>query len=55
MRFVRRFRDVGLGDVASVGGKNASLGELIAKLTPLGVSVPTASTWASDTPRSRSR
>lgn len=40
MRFIRRFRDVGLGDVALVGGKNASLGELIGKLAPLGVRVP---------------
>ncbi|HEY0961481.1 MAG TPA: phosphoenolpyruvate synthase [Pseudomonadales bacterium] len=37
-------------DVASVGGKNASLGEMIATLAPLGVSVPdgfavTAEAW----------
>lgn len=31
---------VGLGDIAEVGGKNASLGEMIAKLTPLGIRVP---------------
>lgn len=40
MRFVRSFRDVGLGDVGLVGGKNASLGELIAHLAPLGVAIP---------------
>jgi pyruvate,water dikinase len=40
MRFIRLFREIGLGDVASVGGKNASLGELITKLAPLGVNVP---------------
>jgi pyruvate,water dikinase len=40
MRFVRGFREVGLGDVGLVGGKNASLGELIANLEPLGVAVP---------------
>jgi pyruvate, water dikinase len=40
MRFVRPFRDLRLGDVPLVGGKNASLGELIAKLQPLGVRVP---------------
>ena len=40
MRFVRSFREVGLGDVALVGGKNASLGELIRGLERLGVAVP---------------
>jgi pyruvate, water dikinase len=40
MSFVRVFRDVRLGDVGSVGGKNASLGELLASLSPLGVRVP---------------
>jgi pyruvate,water dikinase len=40
MRFVRRFEDLRLVDVPSVGGKNASLGELISQLVPLGVRVP---------------
>ena len=40
MHFVRQLRELGLGDVALVGGKNASLGELIAELSPLGVRVP---------------
>ena len=40
MRFVRWFSDVGLPDVGLVGGKNASLGELIRSLSPLGVRVP---------------
>ena len=31
---------VGLGDLADVGGKNASLGELIQQLSPEGVNVP---------------
>ena len=31
--------DISLGDVASVGGKNASLGELFRALKPKGVSV----------------
>ena len=39
-RFVLPLREVGLGDVGRVGGKNASLGELIAELGPLGVAVP---------------
>jgi pyruvate,water dikinase len=40
MRYIRRFRDVGLDDVGLVGGKNASLGELFNNLAPLGVAVP---------------
>lgn len=40
MRFLKRFEDLRLADVPIVGGKNASLGELIAELTPLGVRVP---------------
>ncbi len=34
------FEDIGIDDVASVGGKNASLGEMISALTDLGVIVP---------------
>jgi len=34
------FRELDLSKLASVGGKNANLGELIANLTPLGVRVP---------------
>lgn len=37
---MRWFRELGIGDVAEVGGKNASLGELYRELTPLGVLVP---------------
>jgi len=40
MRFVRWFADVGLSDVALVGGKVASLGEMIRELAPLGIRVP---------------
>jgi pyruvate,water dikinase len=40
MAWTRPLRDVTLDDVASVGGKNASLGELLRELTPLGVQVP---------------
>jgi pyruvate,water dikinase len=39
--FILRFEDVGLGDVALVGGKNASLGELLRRLAPSGILVPT--------------
>lgn len=39
-RFIRWFRQIGLADIAIVGGKNASLGELYRKLTPRGIRVP---------------
>ncbi len=34
------FEDVGMSDVSHVGGKNASLGEMIQQLTPQGINVP---------------
>ncbi len=34
------FEEVGIADIPLVGGKNASLGEMIKQLTPKGVSVP---------------
>ena len=40
MVWIRLLRDVTLEDVASVGGKNASLGEMLRELAPLGVRVP---------------
>ncbi|HET7396861.1 MAG TPA: phosphoenolpyruvate synthase [Gammaproteobacteria bacterium] len=39
-RYVIGFEHLGMGDVDKVGGKNASLGEMISHLTRLGVSVP---------------
>jgi pyruvate, water dikinase len=38
--FVLWFKDVGITDIPLVGGKNASLGEMIQQLTPKGVRVP---------------
>ncbi|MBE7385699.1 MAG: phosphoenolpyruvate synthase [Leptolyngbya sp. SIO1E4] len=38
--FIRWFNDIGIGDIAHVGGKNASLGEMIRQLAPKGVQVP---------------
>ena len=38
--YIRWFRDIRLGDVAAVGGKTASLGELYAVLARCGVRVP---------------
>jgi pyruvate,water dikinase len=37
---VRQFRELGLRDLEDVGGKNASLGEMIRELSGLGVGVP---------------
>lgn len=34
------FNDLGMGDINIVGGKNASLGEMISSLSTMGVSVP---------------
>ncbi len=39
-RWIRWFDELGIDDVAEVGGKNASLGELRRALGPLGVPVP---------------
>jgi pyruvate,water dikinase len=38
--YVRWFSDIGLADVPSVGGKNASLGEMVRELSAQGVRVP---------------
>lgn len=40
MDFVLDFAQVGMADLPRVGGKNASLGEMIQHLAPLGVQVP---------------
>lgn len=40
MQWVRRFRDLTIGDVPFVGGKNASLGEMIRALGAKGVQIP---------------
>ncbi|MDH3916379.1 MAG: phosphoenolpyruvate synthase, partial [Chromatiales bacterium] len=38
--YIIRLDKLGMGDVESVGGKNASLGEMISNLAGLGVTVP---------------
>ena len=38
--FVIKLEELGMADVETVGGKNASLGEMISNLSNLGVSVP---------------
>ena len=37
---VKRFAELGMGDGGAVGGKNASLGEMVANLAGLGIRVP---------------
>ena len=38
--YIRWFRDLSMADLPLVGGKNASLGEMVQQLTPLGVRIP---------------
>ncbi|MBI5826794.1 MAG: phosphoenolpyruvate synthase, partial [Deltaproteobacteria bacterium] len=38
--YIRWFKDIGIGDIPVVGGKNASLGEMYRELTAKGVKVP---------------
>ena len=38
--FIVPLNKVGLKDIESVGGKNASLGEMIQHLTHLGINIP---------------
>jgi pyruvate,water dikinase len=37
---IKKFRDIGITDIPSVGGKNASLGEMYNQLTSKGVRIP---------------
>lgn len=46
--FVRPFESVGMGDIAQVGGKNASLGEMIQQLAAQGVQIPTGFATTAD-------
>ncbi|MGD8384465.1 MAG: phosphoenolpyruvate synthase [Lysobacterales bacterium] len=39
-KYIAWLNDLGMGDLDKVGGKNASLGEMISELSNLGVSVP---------------
>src|SRR3989338_4762018 len=39
-KYIVWMRDIGMDDVAQVGGKNASLGEMIRSVAPQGVRVP---------------
>lgn len=39
-RYTRKFNELNIGDVALVGGKNASLGEMYNQLSAKGIQVP---------------
>ncbi len=38
--YIQRFKEISIADIAAVGGKNASLGEMFSKLSPKGIPVP---------------
>lgn len=38
--FIQRFAEIDIDDISSVGGKNASLGEMVRELVPRGIRVP---------------
>lgn len=38
--YIKKFSEIGIADIASVGGKNASLGEMFSKLSVKGIPVP---------------
>ncbi|MGD8514603.1 MAG: phosphoenolpyruvate synthase [Granulosicoccaceae bacterium] len=48
MQYIKQFKELGMGDVPIVGGKNASLGEMYSQLKAAGVSVPNGFATTSD-------
>lgn len=48
MRYIKFFSELGMEDVAIVGGKNASLGEMVRSLSSKGVKVPNGFATTSD-------
>lgn len=38
--YIKQFSDIGMQDLAKVGGKNASLGEMFSRLSSFGIAVP---------------
>ncbi len=36
-KYIKNFSEIGMSDLALVGGKNASLGEMFTKITPKGI------------------
>ena len=39
-KFIKRFSEISLADIAEVGGKNSSLGEMFTQLSPKGIKIP---------------
>jgi phosphoenolpyruvate synthase/pyruvate phosphate dikinase len=39
-KYIRWFKEIKIGDIPSVGGKNASLGEMFRELASQGVKIP---------------
>jgi len=39
-QFILELSEVGINDIETVGGKNASLGEMIQNLSSLGINIP---------------
>ena len=39
-RFIKQFKEITIADIGTVGGKNASLGEMFSKLSRTGILVP---------------
>src|SRR5690606_15483017 len=40
MKYIKNFSDISIDDIDEVGGKNASLGEMISQLSQYNISVP---------------
>ncbi len=38
--YLKQFKEISIADIAAVGGKNASLGEMFSKLSSKGIMVP---------------
>jgi pyruvate, water dikinase len=48
MKYIRFFNSLTINDIATVGGKNASLGEMHQMLTPKGINIPNGFATTSD-------
>ncbi|MDA3907785.1 MAG: phosphoenolpyruvate synthase [Sulfurimonas sp.] len=48
MKYIRFFNELTINDIATVGGKNASLGEMYQMLTPKGINIPNGFATTSD-------
>ena len=38
--YIKKFKEISIADIAAVGGKNSSLGEMFSKLSSKGIPVP---------------